>query len=64
MTLTLSSIAPSVDSSPNWKTVGCTGCGSNFKYNLDSDWTTWQTWAYEVAEPNKYFVSQKETDNE
>ena len=63
MATTLVTIAPSVPASPAWTYISCTGCGTNFAFNLHADWTTWQTWAYQVDEPTSYDVSYKTAQN-
>ena len=64
MATTLVTIAPSVPSSPSWTYIPCTGCGTdNFAYNLHADWSTWQTWAYQVDEPTIYDVSYRTSLN-
>ena len=65
MATTLVTIAPNVPSSPTWTQIPCTGCASStlFAYNLHADWTTWQTWAYQVDEPTIYDVSYKTAQN-
>lgn len=60
MATTLVTIAPSVPASPTWSYITCNGCGTDlFAYNLHADWTTWQTWAYQVDEPTIYDVSYR-----
>ena len=63
MTTALSSIEPSVPSSPSWNDLSCTDCSGTFSYYLHADWTTWQTWEYEVADPTTYAVTELETDH-
>ena len=57
MVTALPAIAPDVPSSPNWKSIGCSACGSNFKYYLTADNETWYTWKFAVDnEDNIYDV--------
>ena len=65
MSETLAAIAPDLPTSPSWVTTTCADCtGDVFKYYLYADWTTWQTWAYQVAQPEDYSVTDEETANE
>merc|ERR1719382_326843 len=61
---TLNSIQPSVPTDPSWNYFTCAECSTNFAYYLSADWTTWQTWAYQVAQPAEYDVPYKTALNE
>ena len=64
MATSLSSIQPILPTSPTWNYMTCAACtGNKFGYYLDSDWTTWQTWAYQVDEPATYDVPYKTAQN-
>ena len=64
MATTLATIQPKLPTSATFNYFTCTACtGNKFGYYLDSDWTTWQTWAYQVDEPSIYDVPYKTAQN-